>query len=341
MTDPDSTTRIAGESGATGSASDNGAWLLALPTPPMHIAWKLAEGVVLESEEQVLWDEYEKKFEAAESRHNEIGLVDIAAVMREGVHPPEMLVPGLLAVAVHHIVYGTKEAAKTWLLLIAAVGLIKTGKTVMWVDEEMGRATMAERLMLLGAEPEQVDDHFVYLEYAMLDTSTPNRALWAALLKERQPALVVVDSQTEVLAAADLNENSGTDVAKWHMAYFAPALALGAATAVIDHTGHDAAGRPVGSRHKGAQSKIELEVTKDKSFNRDTIGEISISPTKNTHSAAIPPSRAFGSVVTARGASSGWSQTLMLRLMPGMLSAAQMRTRCGNGFSIGCLGHRP
>jgi hypothetical protein len=162
-------------------------------------------------------------------------------VMLGGDTEPEMLVDGLFVREKHHLVYGKKESGKTWVLLHAAAELVRRGEPVVWVDEEMGRRDMADRLRWMQLDPEAVSGLFTYLEMPMLNGSRESLALWTALLQVKRPSLVAVDAQTEVLASADLNENSGTDVAKWHAWYLAPALRLGAATVVIDHTGHDGA----------------------------------------------------------------------------------------------------
>lgn len=260
---------------------------MSVPMLDFGLMLKQATGDPLDAEEQARWDAYAAAEAAAEERRSALGLVDMAEVLREGVEETAMLIDGLLVAAAHHLIYGTKESAKTWLLLAAVALLLKQGKTVIWIDEEMGRADIALRLAALGVTDEDAE-HLVYLEYPALDGSKANIALWRALLEAHAPVLVVVDAQTEVLAAADLNENSGTDVAKWYTWYMAPARRLGAATVFIDHTGHDDQGRAVSSRQKGAQSKVELAVVCKQKFDKSNLGMIEVTRTKNTHSAPIP-----------------------------------------------------
>lgn len=264
-------------------------------TRPLSLGALIAaySGDPLTPDQQLEWEAYQESVLEAEARRSALGLVDLAEVMREGVTEAEMLVDNLFVRASHHVVYGTKESGKTWLLLVAAADLIKRGEVVLWVDEEMGRRDLAGRLSALGLAPDAVEDFFVYLEFPSLNGSDASRALWTALLDWKRPSLIIVDAQTEVLAAADLNENLGTDVAKWNSWYLAPARTLGAATAFIDHTGHDTSGRPVGSRHKGAQSKVELEVTREKRFNHSQLGVIKVVETKDTLSAPIPKEQRF------------------------------------------------
>jgi hypothetical protein len=92
---------------------------------------------------------------------------------------------------------------------MAAV-LICQGERVLWVDYEMGRMAIAERLQALGLRPEDVSANLFYLEMPTFGASVDDRDLWAALVQQVQPKLVVWDAQTEALALADVEENSGT-----------------------------------------------------------------------------------------------------------------------------------
>jgi hypothetical protein len=242
----------------------------------------------LTPEESAAWADYQERAGRAEASRGRLGLVDLADVMEEGATEPEMLVADLLVRSDHHLVYGTKESAKTWVMLRAALDVVGAGETVFWVDKEMGQRNLANRLAVLGALPEEVRDRVVYLEFPSLDARDDSVKLWTALLATRRPALVVFDAQTEVLADAGLNENSGTDIEKWSQAYITPARRIGAATVMIDHTGHTEGGRSVGSRQKGAAAKVELSVTKEKDFDKKTVGMVKIETTKNTVSAPIP-----------------------------------------------------
>ncbi len=253
----------------------------------------------LTAEEQAQLAAYENALVEAERRRGLLGLVDLAEVMRHGSTEPEMLVPDLLVRGLHHLIYGAKESAKTWLLLWAAAQLLVRGETVLWVDKEMGRGSLADRLKTLaGAGRETamanvVEEHLVYCEHPTMDRSAESVALWTALLQNRQPALVIIDAQTEVLADAGLNENIGTDVERWMQSYLTPARRLGVTTVFLDHTPLDSSGRAVSSRQKGAAAKVELEVVKTAHFDRDTVGLVTVTRNKNTVSAPIPETQGF------------------------------------------------
>lgn len=267
----------------------------AVELPNLALLYKVTvdEGAVLTPDEKEEWESYVERLEEAAARRDRLGLVDLGEVMVDGVTEPEMLIPNLIIKSDHHLVFGTKESAKTWLILNAAVRLIGEGKTVIWVDKEMGRRNIGNRLITLGATPEEVSERFVYLEFPSMDASKESRLLWTTLLRLREPVMVVVDAQTEVLADAGLNENSGTDIERWSQAYLTPARRQGAATLMIDHTGHGDGDRAVSSRQKGAAAKVELLVTKDEKFDRESVGRITVTLKKNTVSASIPERQCF------------------------------------------------
>jgi AAA domain len=234
-----------------------------------------------------------ERVERAREKRELLGIVDLAEVMREGVTAPGMLVENMLVRGEHHLWYGTKEASKTWFALHAAAQLLARREVVVWVDKEMGKQGLAERFEVLGVSPEDVDESFVYMEFPTLDGSADSREAWKLILAAFEPALVIVDAQTEVLADADLNENSGTDVAKWEKWYLLPARKRGATTLLLDHTGHAEGGRAVSSRQKGAAAKVELEFVKRAAFDRETVGHVEVTCNKNTRSAPIPKTQHF------------------------------------------------
>jgi hypothetical protein len=253
--------------------------------PAMLADWKLFEGTPLTPEEEEAWQEYREATEEAGRRRDRLGLVDLAEVMDGGGTAPVVLEEDLLVEGEHHVVYGTKESTKTWRLLIAAAHQVVKGQDVVWIDKEMGRKNVADRMLTIGVPSDAIAEHFTYMEYPMLDGSPDSRVLFGALLAARRPVLMVVDAHTEVLADAALNENRGTDVARWEGWYLTPARRLGVATVMLDHVSFADAGKPVASRQKGASAKIEWQVVKKDKLDRNTAGTVEFVMTKNTISA--------------------------------------------------------
>lgn len=264
-----------------------------VPKLPVGAFFAMATGQPLSDEQRAELDRFERERAAAAARRRELlGLVDLAHEMEHGSQEPPMLT-GNLVRGEHHTVFGARESGKTWLVLADALEVMSRGGAVVWVDKEMGRRGLAARLASLGAAPEAARRSFVYLEHPSMDTSAVSRAAWQELLDIVEPALMVVDAHTEVLADAGLQENSGTDIEQWSQAYVTPARRRGVATVMIDHVGHSEGGRPVASRQKGAAAKVELLVEKLGAFDRETTGQLKVEVTKNTFSASIEKTRYF------------------------------------------------
>jgi hypothetical protein len=275
----------------------DGPELLAAPKTPVGLLFKIFkrdhEGAPdLTADEEREWSAYVVDREDYERQRDTLGIVDLADVMENGTTDPEMLTESLVR-SEHHLVFGPRESAKTWFVMNEVAAVLGQGENVVWVDKEMGRNNVADRLKTFGVDPDLVRGHLIYMEFPSLDCSADSRTAWVGLLEVEEPALVVFDAQTELLADAGLNENSGTDVEKWSQAYITPARRLAAATLMIDHTGHSEKDRSVGSRQKGAAAKIEYKVSKDEDFSRDKVGMFTVEVTKNTVSAPIPEKRAW------------------------------------------------
>lgn len=222
--------------------------------------------------------------------------VNVARIMREGVPPVEMALPGWLVAGELHWLFGDAESAKTWLALRLALDVMEAGGVVAWFDEELGEAVIAERLLTLGAEPEVVELRFAYFPFPSWQMTEADRTEHLELLRALRRAglwLAVYDTATDMLAEADLDENSGVDVTRWVKAYPEQARQLGAAQLVLDHTGHGEKHRAVGSRAKRSKAKVQLLMELKERFDRNRLGAVSVTLKKNTRGADIPALRRF------------------------------------------------
>jgi AAA domain-containing protein len=220
-----------------------------------------------------------------------LNVVDLGELMRKGPTRPRVLVPDRIVAGVHHSFFGPPECAKTWILGDCIGALIKEGKNVVWVDWEMGGEAVAQRLLDLGADPEDVSKHLTYLDAPDKDGTSASRSDWAELMDEVRPVLVVWDSFTEALSAAGLDDNKATDIGRWQGWYLDAARKVGAATVTLDHTGHADAGRARGSGHKRAAAKVEWEIKKLRKFDNDSVGLVEMTLRKNSLSADLPKSQ--------------------------------------------------
>ena len=222
---------------------------------------------------------------------------NVASVMRLGPQPRAMLLDDWLVAAELHWVAAEPAAGKTWLGLWLAWRVIREGGIVVWTDEELGVDTVAERLLALGATPDLIEHGLVYLEYPGWQAKRGDVNAWVALVKAARPSLVVIDTATDALAEAGVDENSGADVTKWVKAYCEPPRRVGAAVLVLDHvTKADKGARSgyaVGSRAKKAKAKVQYSLTKKEDFTAEEMGLVRVTLDKNSFGLPIDVTRSF------------------------------------------------
>jgi hypothetical protein len=231
-----------------------------------------------------------------EQRHTPL---DLGVLLAGDYEPPQMLVEGWLVKGVLHLLYSDAEAGKTWLALKLALDVIRTGERVLWIDEELGPRDLTERLRALGATPEEIKTQLVYLAFPDWTMHPTDVLSWHALISAmannpRKLGLVVIDTVTDALANAGLDENSGVEVTSWIKTYPEAATMHGVTTLLLDHVGKSEGGAPrhaVGSRAKRAKAKVQLALSLPKPardyYNATRLGRIRVTLTKNTLGAEI------------------------------------------------------
>lgn len=217
----------------------------------------------------------------------------VAEMLRNDPGPPEMLIEDWLVRGELHWVFAPAESAKTWLALVWALDVMRAGGKVAWFDEELGDYVLARRLRALGADPDLIETHLCHIAFG--DWTLDDRDIRSHhhLLMELKPELAVYDTATDFMATAGVDENSGPEVTRFVKAYFEAGRQLGVTQVVLDHTGHVARERAVGSRAKGAKAKVQWALATKKKFDPQTVGEIKVTREKNTVGALLPTERTF------------------------------------------------
>lgn len=128
-----------------------------------------------------------------------------------------------------------------------------------------------------------VDEHLHYFAFPALDTASAAGLVDYADALE--PALIIFDSLTDMLAAAGVDENDGVEVTGW-MNCVPQALArrpYAPAVVLIDHVTKDSANTKysVASRAKKAKSDILWYVDKHGDFDRTTTTSVDLIRHKN------------------------------------------------------------
>jgi hypothetical protein len=79
---------------------------------------------------------------------------DLAALVRDGVPPPELLAGNLLYAGGLHSISRPPDCGKTTIALWRMLRHVRDGRQVAFLDEEGGAELVAEKLIALGAGPD-------------------------------------------------------------------------------------------------------------------------------------------------------------------------------------------
>jgi len=160
---------------------------------------------------------------------------------------------------------------------------ILAGRVVLWLDFEMGRRIMYERLSALGLTDDQITGGFLYLEPT--EPLTANlRPDFELLLAVHKPSIAVIDSSTPALEMHGFDPNIGRDIEGFQRALIRPLRECGAAILQIDHLvkAKDTRGRfTVGSERKLGVADVHLSFQTFAPFGRGKTGKASITVLKD------------------------------------------------------------
>jgi 5S rRNA maturation endonuclease (ribonuclease M5) len=195
----------------------------------------------------------------------------------EALAPPEPATIGKVVYPTRrHVFSGEPESLKTFAALVLCVLEMQAGHTVVYIDFEMGRRDVLERLRQLGADDEMIASRFVYLEPSEpLTVDATVLADVTALVEERQPSLVVIDAMTGALGLHGFDPNSGVDIERFYRTVVDVFRAQGAATIVLDHLPKDreAHGKfAIGSERKIGAVDVHLRFQVVHPFGRGCTG---------------------------------------------------------------------
>jgi hypothetical protein len=177
-----------------------------------------------------------------------------------------------------HAISGEPGCGKSWIALATAKSIIDTGHGVVVLDYESSPQRVASRLLALGADPDLVSAQLSYL--------TPLGLFGLAELDHLRglvqggSALVVVDSVSEAMAAAGLDENLAGDVLGWAESTVRPLARDGATVLLIDHVTKSQGDRGRWARGSGAKlaliDGVAFALTATKGFSRQGSGSASL-----------------------------------------------------------------
>jgi hypothetical protein len=135
--------------------------------------------------------------------------------------------------ATMHWISGEPGSGKSFLACAAIMDVVRQGGRAVVLDYEDSAATLASRLISLGAEDTQLKAVLYFQVFGRIGEAG---ASWLAqLVSDEGVQLVVVDSASESLSAEGCDENSSGDVTRWVSYLLRPLTRAGAAVVVLDH----------------------------------------------------------------------------------------------------------
>lgn len=195
-------------------------------------------------------------------------------------NPPEPpTISNIIYPGRRHIFSGEPGSFKSWAVLVVMAEEMRKGRAVMYVDHEMGFVEMTERLKQLGTTDEQLDNLFIYIEPAEPFTSEPAFSDTVALIRERNPSLVVIDAFTGCLALHGIDPDSGVQVERFYQTVVNPLRSAGAAVVLLDHLPKNREGRgqySINSERKVGATDVHLSFTIIQPFGRGKTGRVGI-----------------------------------------------------------------
>jgi len=213
---------------------------------------------------------------------NTLTSTSLAALIRDGVPPPQLLDGGLLYAEGVHVISGEPDCGKTTIALWLALSLMRRSQPVLFLDEESGPEMIAEKLIALGATEEDAE-HLAYIPFPGRAWNIADITALRALLDDVQPVMVLLDSVSAFLARAGLDENKAADVTSfWSRLLLPLARTAHAAVVAIDHDTKAGDSRySRGSGAKLAASDVMVKVDMTSPFTRAASGALRLTITKD------------------------------------------------------------
>lgn len=256
---------------ATGSSPPNGA--------DPHVLAYAEHVAALSAAERDLANRFVNQYVLTQAPAGEIGpdiggAVDLAAAMRGELEPVPTFAFGVIAAESIHWLFGKPDSGKSTIAIHASIEWIEdTGGRVLYVDREKGAQSTAKRFREAGMSPETAAAHVDYRWAPSMPATPEGRAALLAAVGDANvtPTLLVIDSASRALSAADLSDNDTGDVVRFADELLVPARDAGASVVVIDHVPHSDPNRMRGNGAKMEVSDVVWQVRKRAPFDRETM----------------------------------------------------------------------
>jgi AAA domain len=199
----------------------------------------------------------------------------------EFVPPPTLICRSLLYRGAVHTLSGPPDCGKTTLACWWMLQTIRDGGSALFLDEEGGKAIVAEKFQALGAKR---GERIAYVEFPSRSWDAADVVVLNDVLDELRPAIVTWDSSAAFLARAGLDENAAADVTRFYSHVLIPAARLHeAAVVVIDHDTKDGVTSRYarGSGAKLASVDVAYKIAPIRPFSKNESGTSMLTVTKD------------------------------------------------------------
>lgn len=154
-----------------------------------------------------------------------------------------------------HALNGESESMKSMVAQAESARSVNEGIDVLYIDCESDQGAVIDRLLMLGAVPQQVRDYFHYVRPQMHPGGTEQERLAFHDLLQRNYGLAIIDGVTEAFAIFGVKSIDNDEVTRWGREIPRRiADHTGAAVFLIDHVTKSEEGR--GRFAIGAQAKL-------------------------------------------------------------------------------------
>jgi len=157
--------------------------------------------------------------------------------------------------ALVHALNGESESMKSMVAQAESARSINEGIDVLYIDCESDQGAVVGRLLMLGAQPARIRDHFHYVRPQMHPQGTTQERVAFHHLLQRTYGLAIIDGVTEAFAIFGVKSIDNDEVTAWgRQVPRKIADHTGAAVFLIDHVTKSEEGR--GRFAIGAQAKL-------------------------------------------------------------------------------------
>lgn len=173
----------------------------------------------------------------------------------------QWLVPDFIEEGTLNAIYSAPGVGKSLLALEVAVEVVRTGKTVVYIDQENRIHDTVERLTSFGVRPEELDRLLLYSFPSLppLDTKDGGEHL-RAIAEAASCSLIVLDTLSRMVEGG---ENESDTYLSLYRNTLAPLKGQGIATLRLDHSGKNESSRQRGSSSKEGDIDVLFHLTRD------------------------------------------------------------------------------